>query len=117
MFLEEDTVHRPRTWREKKRRLEKEENGKNWHKGDKKQMSAPLIIDPVADTMTKEIKLVYKNFKHVTGIRAVVQSAKIICLERKKIIFMYFIKSEQNKLSYHKTENITKPYKQGSTRH
>ena len=58
MCLEEDRggrpVHRPRIWREKERRVEKEEKGKNWHKGEKNQVSAPLIIDPVAGTMTKK---------------------------------------------------------------
>ena len=67
-------VHRPRTWREKERREEKEDKRKNWHKSDKNQVSAPLIVDPVAGTMTTEMKQVCKSFETVTGIRVVVQT-------------------------------------------
>ena len=62
MCLEKDggvrPVHRPRTWRESERRIEKEVQKENWHKSEKGQVSAPLIIDPVAGNMSSEMKVV-----------------------------------------------------------
>ena len=79
MCVEEDgggrPVHRPRAWRENERRREKEEMRKNWHKTDKNQVLAPLIIDPVAGCMTKDMKEVCRNFEGVTGMRVVVQTS------------------------------------------
>ena len=68
MCLEEDggvrPVHRPRTWRESERRIEKEVQKENWHKSEKGQVSAPLIIDPVAGNMSSEMKVVCKQFEN-----------------------------------------------------
>ena len=66
-------VHRPRGWRERERRKEKELKAVNWHKNQKNQVSAPLILDPTATSMTKEMKMVCNNFEKVTGMRIVVQ--------------------------------------------
>ena len=63
------------------------------HKGGTNQVSAPLIIDPVAGCMTKEMKEGCKNFESVTGMRVTVhtragkankQIAKSNPLKRKK---------------------------------
>ena len=59
-------VHRPREWREKERRREKELKLSNWHKTKKNQVSAPLILDPTAGNLTKEIKEVCVKFEKVT---------------------------------------------------
>ena len=66
-------VHRPREWRERERRREKELKVVNWHKNQKNQVSAPLILDPTAGSMTKEMKIVCNQFEKVTGMRVVVQ--------------------------------------------
>ena len=39
-------IHRPREWKERERRLEKEAKVSNWHKSKPNQVSAPLILDP-----------------------------------------------------------------------
>ena len=57
----------------RERRKEKELKVQNWHKGQKDQISAPLIIDPTAGEMTKEMKEVCKRFEAVTGMRVIVQ--------------------------------------------
>ena len=54
-------------------RGEKEIKVQNWHKGQKDQISAPLIIDPTAGNMTREMKEVCTKFETVTGMRVVVQ--------------------------------------------
>ena len=66
-------VHRPREWREKERRREKELKLSNWHKTKKKQVSAPLILDPTAGNLTKEMKEVCVKFEKVTGMHVAVQ--------------------------------------------
>ena len=65
---------RPRAWRESERRMEKEIKSVYWHKSEKGQVSAPLIIDSVAGNMTNEMKIVCKNFENVTGMRVEVQT-------------------------------------------
>ena len=66
MCKDEDTgkrpVHRPRVWRERERRLEKEDTSRNWHKKKPNQISAPLIIDPVAGSMASEMREVCRKF-------------------------------------------------------
>ena len=47
---------------------------KNWHKSSQKQISAPLILDPVEGEMTNEIKAVCKKFEEVTGFRVAAQT-------------------------------------------
>ena len=65
MCTDEDTgkrpLHRPRVWHERERRLEKEDNSKNWHKNGQNQVSAPLIIDPVAGSTASEMQEVCKK--------------------------------------------------------
>ena len=48
-----------RAWREKERKREKKIKVTNWHKSQLNHVSAPLIIDPTAGSMTKEIKEVW----------------------------------------------------------
>ena len=73
MCMEEDEgvrpIHRPRSWKEKERRREKELKRTNWHQSKAKQVSAPLIIDPTAGEMTKDMRAVCKDFEKVTGWR------------------------------------------------
>jgi hypothetical protein len=66
-------VHRSRAWREKERKREKEIKVTNWHTNQLNQVSAPLILDPTAGSMTNEIKEVCRKFESVTGMRVVVQ--------------------------------------------
>ena len=51
------------------RRKEKELKRTNWHQSKAKQVSAPLILDPTAGEMTKDMKAVCKDFEKVTGWR------------------------------------------------
>ena len=73
MCQEEDRggrpIHRPREWKKKERRLEKEKKRSNWHQKDPKQASAPLILDPTGGSLTKDAKEVCANFEKVTGMR------------------------------------------------
>ena len=77
MCLEEDQgirpVHRSRHWKTKERQREKERKVTNWHKTQRDQVSAPLIIDPTSGSMTSEIKEVCRRFEAVTGMRVAVQ--------------------------------------------
>ena len=66
-------VHRPREWKEKERRREKELKAQNWHKRRRGQVSAPLIIDPTAGGLTDDFKEVCTKFEKVTGMRVAVQ--------------------------------------------
>ena len=66
-------VHRPREWKEKERRKEQEKKSQNWHKGQEGLVSAPLIVDPTAGTLSKEMKAVCRSFEGVTGMRVPVQ--------------------------------------------
>ena len=49
-------VHRPREWKEKERRLAKEQKKNTWHQTRAGQMSAPLIIDPSSGPLTGEMR-------------------------------------------------------------
>ena len=62
-------IHRPRKWKEDERRREKELKRTNWHQNQPNQVSAPLILDPTAGDMTRDMKEVCKNFENVTGWR------------------------------------------------
>ena len=77
MCEEEDAgvrpVHRPREWKEKERRLAKEQKRNTWHQTRAGQVSAPLIIDPSAGPLTGEMKEVCRKFEEVTEMRIVVQ--------------------------------------------
>ena len=66
-------IHRPREWKEKERRLEKEAKVTNWHKSKPDQVSAPLILDPTGGSLSKDAKEVCRKFEQVTGMRVVVQ--------------------------------------------
>ena len=66
-------IHRPREWKERERRLEKEAKVTNWHKSRPDQVSAPLILDPTAGSLSKDAKEVCRRFEQVTGMRVVVQ--------------------------------------------
>ena len=66
-------IHRPREWKERERRLEKEAKVSNWHKSKPNQVSAPLILDPTAGSLSKDAKEVCRKFEQVTGMRVVVQ--------------------------------------------
>ena len=73
MCQEEDDgtrpIHRPRSWKEEERRREKELKRTHWHKNKPGQVSAPLILDPTAGDMSKEMKSVCKDLEKVTGWR------------------------------------------------
>ena len=73
MCVEEDEgvrpIHRPRSWKEKERRREKELKRTNWHQSKAKQVSAPLILDPTAGEMTRDMRAVCNDFEKVTGWR------------------------------------------------
>ena len=77
MCKEEDAgvrpVHRPREWKEKERRQEKEKKRQNWHRSKEGQVSAPLIIDPTAGGLADELKEVCRQFEKVTEMRVAVQ--------------------------------------------
>ena len=62
-------IFRPRGWREKKRRLQKERMATNWHQRDSKQASAPLILDPTAGSLTRDARDVCAKFEQVSGMR------------------------------------------------
>ena len=49
-------VHRPREWMAKERRREKKTKVTDWHKNHINQVSAPLILDPTAGSLTQEMK-------------------------------------------------------------
>ena len=66
-------VHRPREWKEKERRREKEMKSQTWHRKERGQVSAPLIIDPTAGGLTADFKEVCTKFEKVTGMRVAVQ--------------------------------------------
>lgn len=67
-------IHRPREWQEASRRLEKESRIASWHQSNKNQISALLILDPMAGKLTSEMKEVCKKFEKTTGfIIAVVE--------------------------------------------
>ena len=69
MMEEEDAgvrpMYRPREWKEKERRLAKEQKRQNWHQSKEGQVSAPLIIDPTAGNLAGEFKDVCKSFKQM----------------------------------------------------
>ena len=77
MCQEEDAgvrpIHRPREWKEKERRQEKEKKRQNWHRSREGQVSAPLIIDPTAGGLAEELKNVCRKFEEVTEMRVAVQ--------------------------------------------
>ena len=77
MCKEEDEgvrpVHRPREWKESERRKEQEKKRQNWHRGQEGLVSAPLIVDPTAGTLSKEMKAVCRSFEGVTGMRVPMQ--------------------------------------------
>ena len=77
MCREEDQgtrpIHRSRHWKARERQKEKDLKVTNWHKTQRNQTSAPLIIDPTSGSMTSEIKEVCRKFEVVTGMRVVVQ--------------------------------------------
>ena len=66
-------VHRPREWKEKERRLEKERKREKWHQSKEGQVSAPLIIDPTAGSLAEEMKEICRKFEEVTEMRVAVQ--------------------------------------------
>ena len=65
----------------------KEMKKKNWHKTSPNQISAPLILDPVAGEMTSEMKNVCKKFEDVTGFRVAVQTRA----GRACFYFLYYV--------------------------
>ena len=73
MCVEEDEgirpIHRPRSWKEKERRTEKDLKRTNWHQTKANQVSAPLILDPTAGDLTRDMKAVCTDFEKVTGWR------------------------------------------------
>ena len=58
-------VFRPREWKEKERRLDKERKKEKWHQAHQGQVSAPLIIDPTAGNLAGKFKDVCKSFKQM----------------------------------------------------
>ena len=66
-------INRSRFWKAKERLREKERKITNWHKSQRNQISAPLIIDPTAENMTQGVKEVCRKFEAVTGMRVAVQ--------------------------------------------
>ena len=61
-------IYRPREWRRRDRRLEKESKRQSWHKS-KDQVSAPLILDPVSGSMVEEMKAECEKFERMHGVR------------------------------------------------
>ena len=61
-------MHRPREWRREERRLSKHTKGVTWHKGES-QISAPLIIDPVAGPLVERLQVECKNFEDKFGMK------------------------------------------------
>ena len=80
-------IFRPRGWREKKRRLQKERMATNWHQRDSKQASAPLILDPTAGSLTRDARDVCAKFEQVSGMRVSV-------VERAGQAIKHLVKSE-----------------------
>ena len=91
-------VHRPREWKERERGLEKERKRQNWHQRREGQVSAPLIIDPTAGSLTAEMKEVCRKFEEVTSMRIQVQ-------ERAGNALKHLAKSEPLKVKSCKRED------------
>ena len=72
MCKEEDDrvrqVHRPREWKREERKIAKLSKKQNWHKGDS-QVSAPLILDPVAGPLVEQLQEECRRFQDKFGIR------------------------------------------------
>ena len=66
-------IHRAREWQQSARRLEKELRTANWHKTDKAEISAPLIVDPTAGKLTKKLKETCEKFFKSSGISVTVR--------------------------------------------
>ena len=66
-------IHRAREWQQVSRRLDKELRAGNWHKGDKNEISAPLIVDPTHGDLTKKLKHTCNKFQQATGIKVTVR--------------------------------------------
>ena len=77
MCQEEDDnvrpIHRPREWKQEERTRQKERKILNWHQTKVGQISAPLILDPTAGDMAKEMKIVCSKFEEVTGMHVTVK--------------------------------------------
>ena len=53
--------------------MERKRKGQEWHKSKEGQVSAPLIVDPTAGSLTAELKEVCRKFEEVTGMRVPVR--------------------------------------------
>ena len=74
-------VHRAREWQQSTQRLEKEMKGATWHKGEKDEISAPLIIDPLAGNLTNGLKDVCAKFQAASGLRVTVRERAGVSLK------------------------------------
>ena len=66
-------VHRAREWQLAARRLEKERKKEDWSKAEGDKIVAPLIISPVAGSLTEDIRKVCDKYHKSTGMRVVVR--------------------------------------------
>ena len=66
-------IHRPREWKERQRRLEKERKITKWHQTKPGQVSAPLILDPTAGNMAIEMREICCKFETMTGMKILVK--------------------------------------------
>ena len=75
MCKEEDEgvrpVHRPREFRREERKVAKISKKQNWHQGGS-QLSAPLILEPVAGPLVGQLQEECRKFEDKFGIRVVV---------------------------------------------
>ena len=75
MCKEEDEgvrpVHRPREFRREERKVAKISKKQNWHQGGS-QLSAPLILDPVAGPLVGQLQEECRKGEDKFGIRVVV---------------------------------------------
>ena len=71
-------IHMAREWQQSARRLEKELRTANWHKTDKAEISAPLIVDPTAGKLTKKLKETCEKFFKSSGISVTVRERAVL---------------------------------------
>ena len=64
------SVHRPRSWERKERRLVRELKAcGGWNKNEVGQITAPFIMDPTAGSLSQGKKKVCAEYQVANGIR------------------------------------------------
>ena len=61
-------IHRARLWQKYSRRLENEMMKGNWHKEEKGQISAPIILDLTAGERTTKLEEACRRFEAASGL-------------------------------------------------